>query len=109
MTWRNKVPDCPTSSRICNLTPRPKGLGLLAGILVVAMCQPLVTQADAGGGVQSSDPSIFSFAGFGTFGVVHSSEDNAQFTGSGFTPTGAGYGHSWSAGCRQPGRRAGDR
>ena len=43
------------------------------------------------------DRPMFSLDGFGTLGVVHSSEDNAEFTGSGLTPTGAGYGHSWSA------------
>ena len=41
-------------------------------------------------------PSIFSFSGFGTLGVVHSSEDNADFTASSLQPNGAGYTHSWS-------------
>jgi hypothetical protein len=70
---------------------------LLGGILLVAMWHPHVTHADVGAGNQSSVLPMFSIDGFGTFGVVHSSEDNAEFTGSPFTPTGAGYGHSWSA------------
>jgi hypothetical protein len=42
--------------------------------------------------------SMFSFSGFGTLGVVHSSEDQADFTSTIFKPNGAGYSHSWSAG-----------
>jgi hypothetical protein len=41
--------------------------------------------------------SMFSFNAFGTLGVVHSSEDNADFTSSSFKPDGAGYSHAWSA------------
>jgi hypothetical protein len=40
--------------------------------------------------------SIFSFSGFGTFGVAHSSEDAADFTASPLQPDGAGYSHAWS-------------
>jgi hypothetical protein len=43
------------------------------------------------------DPSIFSFGGFGTLGVVHSSEHQADFTTSYFQPNGAGYTRAWSA------------
>jgi hypothetical protein len=39
----------------------------------------------------------FSFAGFGTFGVVHSSDHNADFTSSSYEPTGAGHTDNWSA------------
>jgi hypothetical protein len=45
-----------------------------------------------------TDPPMFSFAGFGTFGVVHSSEDQADFTTNIFKPGGAGYSHDWSVG-----------
>ncbi|HEY4368233.1 MAG TPA: hypothetical protein VGN07_13450 [Steroidobacteraceae bacterium] len=38
---------------------------------------------------------IFSVRGFGTSGVVHSSEDRADFVGSIFQPNGAGYSHEW--------------
>src|SRR5271155_5261412 len=40
--------------------------------------------------------SIFSFSGFGTLGVVHSSESEADFTNSLFKPNGAGYTRAWS-------------
>lgn len=40
---------------------------------------------------------MFSFNGFGTLGVVHSSEDQADFTSSVLKPNGAGYSHAWSA------------
>jgi len=79
--------------------PRRMRGALLGCIFTVAISHPLLTHADAdaGAGNQTSGPPMFSFAGFGTLGVVHSSEDNAEFTGSEFSPTGAGYGHSWSA------------
>jgi len=40
---------------------------------------------------------MFAFNGFGTAGVVHSSEARADFTASDFEPNGAGYSRSWSA------------
>ncbi|MDP2031196.1 MAG: porin [Thiobacillus sp.] len=43
------------------------------------------------------DPPMFSFSGFGTLGVVHSSEDKADFTSSLFKPNGAGHTRDWSA------------
>ncbi len=43
------------------------------------------------------DASMFSFSGFGTVGLVHSSEDQADFTSNYFKPNGAGYSHGWSA------------
>jgi hypothetical protein len=39
---------------------------------------------------------MFSFSGFGTLGVVHSSDDGADFRASPLQPNGAGYTHSWS-------------
>jgi len=38
----------------------------------------------------------FSFSSFGTLGLVHSSEDQADFTSSILKPNGAGYSHDWS-------------
>jgi hypothetical protein len=38
----------------------------------------------------------FSFRGFGTVGLVHSSEDQADFTSSILKPNGAGHSRSWS-------------
>jgi len=43
----------------------------------------------------SSEP-MFSFSGFGTLGLVHSSETEADFTSSIFKPNGAGHTHPWS-------------
>jgi len=43
-----------------------------------------------------ADKPMFSFSGFGTLGVVHSSESRADFTNSRFKPDGAGYTHTWS-------------
>ncbi len=40
---------------------------------------------------------MFSFGGFGTFGMVHSTQDRADFTSSAFEASGAGHTHSWSA------------
>ena len=43
------------------------------------------------------ETSIFSFSGFGTVGLVHSSEGQADFTNSPSTkPNGAGYSRNWS-------------
>lgn len=42
------------------------------------------------------DKPMFSFAGFGTLGVVHSSEDRADFTETYLQPNGAGYSNNWS-------------
>ena len=52
----------------------------------------------AAAGATGADPgaSMLSISGFGTFGLVHSSEDNADFTANLLQPNGAGYTHSWS-------------
>jgi hypothetical protein len=52
----------------------------------------------AAAGATGADPgaSMFSFSGFGTFGLVHSNEDGADFTANPLQPNGAGYTHSWS-------------
>ncbi len=44
------------------------------------------------------EPSKFSYNGFGTLGVTHSSEDQADFVGGIFQPNGAGFTHPWSMG-----------
>jgi hypothetical protein len=41
---------------------------------------------------------MFSFSGFGTLGIVHSNEDQADFTGTPSQPNGAGFSRDWSAG-----------
>lgn len=52
----------------------------------------------AGSHAADADQSMFSFSGFGTVGVVHSSQDKADFTASPKQPDGAGYSHSWAPG-----------
>ena len=59
-----------------------------AGVLLTVSCSP--AYADG------FDDSIFSLGGFGTLGVVHSSEHQADFTKSFFQPNGAGYTRDWS-------------
>lgn len=62
-------------------------IAVLAMVLYVAGAR-----ADA-----PEDKPMFSFSGFGTLGVVHSSESQADFsTSSVFKPDGAGYTHTWS-------------
>lgn len=50
-------------------------------------------------GACAADPGApqFAFNGFGTLGVVHSSEDQADFTSGFFKPEGAGHSQTWSA------------
>lgn len=64
--------------------------GPLASILVAMLANSTVANA--------ADPasSMFSLGLFGTVGVVHSSEDNADFKANIFQANGAGYTHRWS-------------
>lgn len=57
--------------------------------LALLLALPLTAAA------QDAD-SMFSFSGFGTVGVTHNSEDQADFA-TDFQPDGAGYSDSWSA------------
>ncbi len=59
----------------------------------------LLAMALHAAGARADDPStpMFSFSGFGTLGVVHSSEGKADFTSSSLKPNGAGHTHAWSA------------
>jgi hypothetical protein len=77
---------------------RPSAVGcalhkLTATVLVAMLWDP----AGASASGEDSGTSMFSFSGFGTLGVVHSSEDRADFTTSVFRPNGAGHTHQWSA------------
>jgi len=65
----------------------------LSAIALVAL---LWNPARAGAGSADFAPSMFSFSGFGTLGVVHSSEDRADFTSRLLQPNGAGYSREWS-------------
>lgn len=53
----------------------------------------------AGARAEESEASIFAFSGFGTAGLVHSSEHQADYTNSPwYKPSGAGYSQKWSPG-----------
>lgn len=52
----------------------------------------------AGARADDPDAPMFSLNGYGTLGLVHSSENNADYTASVFRPNGAGHTRSWSAG-----------
>jgi hypothetical protein len=67
----------------------------LIAIMVVAL---LTRSGNASGAASGEDPGapMLAFGGFGTLGVVHSDNDQADFTATEFKPNGAGYTHSWS-------------
>jgi hypothetical protein len=69
-------------------TPHVIGMLFLAATLWPFVA-PRADTADAA-------PSMFSFSGFGTLGVVHSSENQADFAASVFQANGAGYSRAWS-------------
>lgn len=64
-------------------------LGIAAA--VSAMTVPGMARAD------DAERQIFSFSGFGTLGMTHSDNRNADFSATPLQPNGAGYTHSWSA------------
>jgi hypothetical protein len=63
-----------------------------AFILVAMLLSPLGAYAAS----DDASASMFSFSAFGTLGVVHSSEDRADFTASPLSPDGAGFTNAWS-------------
>jgi hypothetical protein len=69
---------------------RPPTLNAI--ILAAILWHPGAVRATA----EDAGASMFSFSGFGTLGVVHSSESEADFTNSIFKPNGAGYTRPWS-------------
>jgi hypothetical protein len=79
-------------SRITHLRPWRSPCDLKALVLVALLCYPAIASADA----EVPGASMFSFSGFGTLGVVHSSDHDADFTSTIFNPNGAGYSHDWS-------------
>jgi hypothetical protein len=64
----------------------------LVRVVLIAM---LLYAAAARAG--EADASMFSFRGFGTLGVVHSNEDQADFVNAVVQPDGAGHEHAWAA------------
>jgi hypothetical protein len=77
-----------------------RALGGKSRALVAPMLSALIALPLHGAEVLATDPapraSIFSLSGFGTLGAVHSSESEADFVSSIFSPNGAGYTRSWS-------------
>ena len=65
----------------------------LNAIILVAM---LWSPARVGATAEDHGASMFSFNSFGTLGVVHSSERNADFVGGFSQPNGAGHSNRWS-------------
>jgi len=69
------------------MSPKLHSIALAIGTLCLVNC----VWAD------DLEKPIFSFAGFGTLGLVHSDENQADFTSSYLQPNGAGYSHNWSS------------
>jgi len=65
-----------------------KLLGLFAAVLAL---QPATAYA------QDSEAPSLTFNGYGTLGIVHSDEEQADFTSNFLAPDGAGYSRQWSA------------
>src|ERR1700689_72307 len=65
-------------------------------LIAIALAAILMSPTVAG--AADSAASMFSFSGFGTLGLVHSDEDQADFASNIFSPNGAGYTRPWSPG-----------
>ena len=77
----------------------PMALGVFKGTVAGAPAIALYALLLYAGAARADDADapIFSFSGFGTLGLVHSSEHRADFTAGKFRPVGAGYSADWSA------------
>jgi hypothetical protein len=62
-------------------------------------CIAMLAMALSAANARAAEPAapVLSFSGFGTVGLVHSSEQQADFISSIVKPNGAGYTHTWSA------------
>jgi hypothetical protein len=78
--------------RITPSTPFGTSQAVHSVFLAAMLWFPGVASADT----EDAVASIFSFSGFGTIGVVHSSEDQADFADNIFQANGAGYSRQWS-------------
>src|SRR5687768_14877264 len=61
----------------------------------IALTAALLYSANAY--AENPSSSMFSFSGFGTLGLTHSSEDDAEFVAHKLQPSGAGHSQNWSA------------
>src|SRR5580693_539910 len=75
---------------------RYKPFGHIVFAFIAIVIASYAARAYSAESTADSAPSMFSFNGFGTLGVVHSSEHDADFTSTIFKPNGAGYTHDWS-------------
>ena len=71
-------------------------LSCLNAVILAAMAWSAAA-AGAVSGDGGAAPPMFSFNAFGTFGVVHSSDTQADFVSSPNQPKGAGFSNAWSA------------
>ena len=62
--------------------------------VIIAALSGSAAVADVDG--SPDDPALFTFGGFGTFGLTHSSRHDADFTSTRSKPNGAGFSHNWS-------------
>src|SRR5690606_36346614 len=96
--FRNWIVRC--SSRYRGHTPSRSGEGPIPlpqdfhmRARTTPLCLALLLAVPFAANAQDDD-SMFSFSGFGTVGVVHNSEDHADFA-TDFGPDGAGHSDSW--------------
>ncbi len=68
----------------------------MSRLLVSITCLAAALSASPACADDESGAPRFTFSGFGTLGLVHSSEDQADFSSSTFKPDGAGYTRTWS-------------
>jgi Gram-negative porin len=66
---------------------------VLNAVVLAAM---LFSATGMSAAAENPGASMFSFSGFGTLGLIHSSEDEADFTTSSVQPNGPGYTRPWS-------------
>lgn len=78
------------------IPPRRSGVSRCCHLPTALLCSAMLFSSTAPIAAERS-ASMFSFSSFGTFGLIHSNEDEADFTTSVLQPTGAGYSRAWSA------------
>jgi hypothetical protein len=90
----------PTSNCDAMMThPAPRDMFRSLPVLAaIALALTFARSASAADPADTADSSLLSFSGFGTLGVVHSSEELADFTNGTLKAAGAGYTDQWSAG-----------
>jgi hypothetical protein len=83
-------------SRVCFRVRKPTGRAAACLSIALALAGG-GTGAHADESAPASAPSSWTFGGFGTLGVVHSSEREADFTSNVLNPGTAGHSRRWSA------------